>query len=149
MSYAELNIPNAPTTGHTDFDNWLAQTVKYLRDYLGSYNDRGDPAAADFDEGDLTMDASWNDLDLSGIVPEETKAVVISAYMLDGTLNATLKFRKNGNSNEQALHVVRTTVAGVGANATFTVACDSSRVIEYYASEALTTVAIRVTGWFK
>jgi len=30
--------------------------------------DRGDPAAVDFDETDLTMDNTWRDLDLSSLV---------------------------------------------------------------------------------
>jgi hypothetical protein len=153
MTWAELKIPEAPGTGNVDFDTWMSQTVKYLRDYLGSFHDRGDPSAFDFTEAGAplsgNMDAGWHDMDLSAIVPDGAKAVVLRVDLNDDGAASSLRFRKNGNSNNPNQGRMTTSVTGVPITADIIVACDSDRVIEFYASEPLVSVDIVVKGWFK
>jgi hypothetical protein len=150
MGWAELNIPEAPTTGNIDFDTWMSHTVRHLRDYLGAFHDRGDPAAVDFDLTDLTTDGDWYDLDLSSIVDEDAKAVSLYVYMLDDAHTSYIRFRKNGNSNDFNHAQVRSQVGGIYTNADLIVALDDDQVIEY--KTTITTfdaIAITVKGWWK
>lgn len=116
---------------------------------LGSFVNRGDPATWDFDQDDLTMDASWRDLDLSSIVATGAKAVLLSVWLVDNSVSQQLYFRKNGNSNAWAIAPMRTQVANVTIQATHVVPCDTSQVIEYYASAGISTIYITVMGWWK
>ena len=61
----------------------------------GQYVDRGDPSSWDFQEGDLTTDNTWRDLDLSSIVPSGAVAVHLYVLIKDDTANKNIKFRKN------------------------------------------------------
>jgi len=59
------------------------------------FEDRGDPAVYDYDKNDLTKDGAWHDLDLSGIVPENAKAVFIIGHVQGNGIDWTIMFRKN------------------------------------------------------
>lgn len=111
-----------------------------------AFVDRGDPAAVDWDEGDLTADGAWHDLDLSGVVPPGA-ALVLLRVRLEATVQS-LHFRKNGNSNE-----VNVTGEETGGGASIMhqdllVAPDSNAVIEYMLSGAVTSVDIVIGGWW-
>jgi hypothetical protein len=146
----ELNIEYAPKTGNDELDPWNDRLVEFLRKYLSQPFDRGDPSAYDFTLGDLTTNGTWQDLDLSSIVPEDAIAVVLRVSIQDDATNNVLRFRKNGNSNTHSMQVVNTQVADLVNNAQFIVFCDTDRVIEYYATNTTwTAINIVVTGWFK
>lgn len=113
-----------------------------------SFVDRGDPSATDFDEGDLTQDGGWYDLDLSSIVPSGAIAVLLLVWIKDDAVNTVLQFRKNGNSDIYNTSILRTQVVNVFNDADTIVACDSNRVIEYKASAAITSLGIIVRGWW-
>lgn len=116
----------------------------------GVYEDRGDPAAYDFDEGDLTTDGTWRDLDLSGIVPAGAKTVQLFVIVIDDTVGRNFQFRKNGNSNEYNHTVARSYVANVASYCDMTVSCDTDRKIEYKASNvAWSGIGIVVRGWWR
>lgn len=58
MDWTELTIPNPPPTENVEFDRWLNNLTKHLRNYLGGLilnddiaNDAGDTAAWDFELG--------------------------------------------------------------------------------------------------
>lgn len=114
------------------------------------YIDRGDPASVDFDEGDLTTDNTWNDLDLSSIINNSrAKAVVLRLVVEDDAVASIFSVRKNGNSNSVAIPSLRTQVANVATDGMLIVACDTSQVIEYRASNlAWVSIGIVVIGWF-
>ena len=115
----------------------------------GGYVNRGDPAAADFDVGDLTTNGTAQDLDLSSIVPAGAKAVYIRLVLMDDAAGSYIQFRKNGNSNWQSAPSIRTQVSGVTMDGQLIVPCDSSRVVEYRATNTtFTTINIIVSGWF-
>lgn len=118
---------------------------------VDGFTDRGDPAAHDFQVGDLTTDGTWKDLDLSSIVNDsEVEAVVIYVQIADGAASSRMQFRKNGNTNTIARSAVGTQVANITNDTTFVVPCDSSQVIEYMGSNlTFTTINITVVGWFQ
>lgn len=116
----------------------------------GFFHDRGDPTEFDFDQGDLTTDATWRDLDLSGIVPAGAKTVGLYVVILDDAVSSTLQFRKNGNTGLYNIGIVGTQVANVPIWVHLVVACDANRVIEYNgANLAFTLIGVLVTGWWK
>lgn len=112
------------------------------------YVSRGDPSADDFTQATLTMDNAFHDLDLSSIVPAGAVMVKVRIYLSDDHANATFSLRKNGNSNNKANSVLTNQVVGVAISDVFEVECDANRVIEYRASEALSTLQIVVLGWW-
>ncbi|GAH04535.1 unnamed protein product, partial [marine sediment metagenome] len=82
-------------------------------DDIGGFNDRGDPATDDANEGNLTTDGEWHDLDLSSIAPAGTTAVLLRVSVQDDAASSYVVFRKNGNSNSYANALIRTQVANV------------------------------------
>ncbi len=115
----------------------------------GLFHDRGDPSSVDFATGDLTQDAAWNDLDLSSIVPAGAKSVLLSVVVTDGTVDARVQFRKDGNSQALSTSVANTQVVNIPNFVNIIVACSTARVIEYKAA-AVAFVALDVTvkGWW-
>jgi len=155
MDWTELTIPNPPPTENVEFDRWLNNLTKHLRNYLGGLilnddiaNDAGDTAAWDFELGDLTTDGTWYDLDLSGTVPAGAKAVFLHVTIVDNAVGSWINFRENGNSNNYNRSLIRTQIADVGMESDILVFCDSSRVIEYSAANVtFTSISIAIKGW--
>jgi len=112
------------------------------------YVDRGDPAAWDKGHGTMTMDGSWNDWDLSGIVPANAIAVALRLYITDATPGTTLGVRENGNSNVHNSLQVVAQVANGPVNMDGIVTVDANRVVEYYASAAFDYIGMLVKGWW-
>ena len=102
-------------------------------------------ATEDWDEGDLTQDGNYYDLDLSSIVPAGAIAVLISGYYRTGTSSwRSINFRNNGAANS---------FAGSGITLDeyvyfhFIIPCDSNRVIEYNVNASMAAISIGVKGW--
>jgi hypothetical protein len=115
------------------------------------FTDRGDPADADYEVGDLTTDNTWRDLDLGTdvSVPVGTKAVLLYIALIDNVVGVRIRFRKNGNSNEKAVGAIRLQVANIEVNGDVVVPCDSDRIIEYQASNVgFNLIQITVKGWW-
>lgn len=114
-----------------------------------NYVDRGDPAAADFAQGDLTTDGTWQDLDLSGIVPEGAVCVVLQVLIYDDHPGSYIRFRKKGNTNTQNAYGIRIQLALMYTESNGLVSCDANRVIQYMASDITwDQIRIVVKGWF-
>jgi hypothetical protein len=112
--------------------------------------DRGDPAAADFDEGDLTINGSWHDLDLSAIIDAGATLVLLRVAIITGAADK-LQFRENGNSN--AVNVATVGAHPAGYTGTFyadvLVAPDASGIIEYRVALGWSgPIDITVGGWW-
>lgn len=113
------------------------------------YIDRGDPS--DFDKvlADFTTDGTWRDLDLSAIVPAGATAILLSVIIQDDAVNSQFNLRKNGNTNAKNASPTRTQVANVYHDQTIIVACDTNRVVEYFAENTTWNfIYITVKGWF-
>jgi len=113
------------------------------------YTNRGDPAVCDFDLTDFPAEDTWYDLNLSDIVPPNTKGVIITVKTVNSGAGGTMYFRKNGNSNVIEGDGVETQVALVKARANLIIGCDNNRIIEGFMSNlTFTSIEITVTGWF-
>lgn len=134
-------------TTHADGDGSDHANVASNTSNLG-YHDRGDPANHDFTNA-WTEDNTWQDVDLSGIVPAGAKAVHFVCHAADNTVGALVSFKKKGNSaNDKALAYLRIQVAGVFNTCDLTVACDTNRFIQFRASEAIDTCIVTIKGWW-
>ena len=115
----------------------------------GTYVDRGDPAAWDWIDANLTTDGNWNDLDLSSIVPVGAKTVLLRVRIIDDATDKAIQMRENGNSNGYNVAALVTLVANLSIEGNFIVGCDADRVIEYNASNtSWTNIDICVRGWW-
>ena len=110
--------------------------------------DRGDPSAWDFEEGVLTTDDTWRDLDLSSIVPAGATQVLIGGYIADDVLGTYFQLRENGNSDGYNAFTLTTQVANVGIEINALVSLDSNRVIEYLGKTVAFVIKIVVRGWY-
>jgi hypothetical protein len=159
----ELALPSIPQGLDPELDLYMRQLDTVLTDLASrdsyssglvslarrGYVDRGDPGSYDWDEGDLTTDDTWNDLDLSSIVPENAILVALSGNLADDAVNSYLQFRKNGNTNTVVKASQRTQVANVVIDFDLIVACDSDRVIEYLgANLTFSSINLVVKGWW-
>jgi len=114
-----------------------------------SYVDRGDPSAQDKTQADLTLDTTWRDLDLSAIVPEGAVLIHLRLQITDDAATSVIAFRKNGNAQVWNSSYLMTRIANVTNYGDLFVACDASRVIEYYGGPSdFIGIWLTVRGWF-
>lgn len=106
--------------------------------------DRGDPDASDFAIGDLTIDGTWRDLDLSSVVPVGAKAVLLRVWVNSGAVASSFGLRKKGNSNTSNAGFINTQEAAVWNFTDTVVSVDSNRKIQYNA-EDVSWVGIYIT----
>ena len=129
--------------------NKLTVFGEAITDY-GFFHDRGDPAAVDFGIGDLTVDGAYHTLDLSSIIPSDSKAVLLRVKVIDDAVGGVgVGFRKNGNSNSANVAICIPQVANIPIEYTPIVICDSSQIIEYVVGTGLTVIDITILGWWK
>ena len=110
-------------------------------------NDRGDPAAIDITEATMTLNNTWQNLDLSAIVPADAAWILLRVQITDTNPGRTLHFSKDGNVNAITIPGIIVQVNGVSNEAEILVPCSAARIIEYRGSAALATVNIVVLGW--
>lgn len=116
--------------------------------------DRGDPAAVDWDEGDLTINGAWHDLDLSAIVPDGAVLVLLRVVVVTAD-NGAISFRENGNANAINVATLSSHVPVMSPpheqySADLLVAPSPNRIIEYKATAGWTVDSIDITvgGWW-
>ena len=123
-------------------------TLQNLLKLAPHWVDRGDPTGFDWGVGDFTTDGAWRDLDCSSIVPAGATHIRFRLRINDAAGN-NFQLRKNGNSNSYAVLQALCEVSGVANEIQGVVACDASRVVEYYAtSTAWTGINVLVLGWY-
>jgi len=114
-----------------------------------AWADRGDPAASDWDEGDLTADSAWHDLDLTGAgVPAGADLVLLRVLLVTGVgATAEAYFRTNGHSNAVNVSAVLEVSDDQGRDVWVTP--DASGVIEYkLVLTGSPSVDVTVGGWW-
>jgi hypothetical protein len=120
-----------------------------IEPYRG-FTDRGDKITFDLTVGDMTTDDNWHDWDLSSIVDNGAKAILVRLEVIDGTVNMNFYLRKNGLTGIRNASHVRTQVAGQAVGFDAIVPCDSSQTIEYAADNTtLSAIYLTVGGWWK
>lgn len=113
------------------------------------YVDRGDPSSYDFVKTDFTKDGAWHDLDLSAIVPSTARAILLVGHVEGNAVDWTIKFRKNGQTNEINHGGMETLRANVERCRMIIVAIGSDQIIEYNAdNQAWTTFDLAIRGWW-
>lgn len=116
-----------------------------------TFVDRGDLSGWDFDAGDFTYDASWNEWDLSAIVPAAAAGKLVRFFGLvrhSTYVGAELQFRQAGNSNARNVDKITSQVTATDQGHTFEVLCDADRKIEYYGDAGWTPTYYYVRGWW-
>lgn len=120
-----------------------------MKGEIDMYVDRGDPAANDYDVGDLTTDATWRDIDLSGIVPSGAKAILMKTTLKSGGATDKIRYRLKGNVNEINACGCESLRANVGRTRLGIVSIDANRVMQYNADNiAWTALSFVVRGWW-
>lgn len=115
-----------------------------------NYVDRGDTGSYDFEIGDLTMDGTYRDLDISGIIPAGTVAVELAVGVTPTTLPAQLLIRQKGYTGNRNFWIVKCLVATLTHENRFFVTPNSNRLLEYHGTSlggGWTNVNIVVCGW--
>ena len=147
VDFGKRTLPNAHASSHQHEGSDEIEATGL--DGRVNYVDRGDPSADDFTLTDFTTDGTWNDLDLSAIVPVNTVAVHLTCLIWDNAVNSILSFRENGNSNIVNISSLRTQVSGLPVPADLIVKLDADRIIEYLGSNlAFVGIITTVKGWF-
>lgn len=132
---------------------WLIDIILELVAALGylttAFVNRGDPHSQDWDHATLTFDGAWHDLDLSSIVPINTRAVVLRVAWQATLLPFYINFRRKGNVDWPNVAECRNLVSGIVHHVDKTVAVDSNREIQYKAYiTAPSMLLITVAGWW-
>ena len=110
---------------------------------------RGDPSVVDFDKDDLTSDGGYHDLDLSAIIPKNTKLILLRVKCESSLGTLDLMVRKKGNTNEINSDYNIIAITDVPSYQTLLVVPNNDRVIEYKTTFGTYTVLnITVGGWF-
>lgn len=128
---------------------WLIDLIVEAIGVPPTFIDRGDPAVVDFDKDDLTQNNAWHDLDLSGIIPSNATAVLLTIEIDSVFTQKKLWIRKNGNANTINKSQILTAVANGNRGADFTVPVGTDGIIEYLTSvPPWTRLDITVKGWW-
>jgi len=126
--------------------------MSYFSDFIirggDTYTDRGDVSSVDFDQGDLTLNENWHDLDLSSIIPAGTKSVNLLIQINWGSTGRALVLRKNGNTNAKNVMRCWQQVASSAITYHGIVSVDENRKIEYWGHASPISIEITILSWF-
>lgn len=117
------------------------------------YQVREDPTDFDYNSGAAK---AWTELDLSSVVPANTKAVKIRVTLSDNTVGSYIRVQQNGEGRQSYdTFDMMTLTAGRSLTQTMTVEVDADRKIEYSVfdaeggGDAVTVFTITVLGWYE
>ena len=113
------------------------------------FYDRGDPSEIDFLTPTFIADGVWHDLDLSGIVPHGSFAVLVRVRNGGASTATTFRFRKKGNVNALNILDINQTAANFNTYRDGIVFCDSNSVIQYITPAGSGARELTVRGWWK
>lgn len=109
------------------------------------------PTSADWEKANLTTDGTWQELDISAIVPEDTKLIAVWTEVKDDTVNKVLRLA--GEAGNAYCFIVATQVANQsnyeqGIVPTY-LNSSGKQCIKYVTSNAVfTLVNITIFGWW-
>ncbi len=127
---------------------WLIDMVIAAIGVPPCYIDRGSTAAYDFDQTVLIQDGGWHDLDLSGIIPENAKAVILHFRGLDAAVGRTLNVRPKNTTTVIGTCTVRNQVANISIGLHATIGVGADRKIQYRsAAPGFAEINFLVRGW--
>lgn len=113
------------------------------------YIDRGDSASIDFLKDDLTLDGSYQTLDLSNIVPAGASAIAFRITLRNASLPAVFRLVHPDHSIRINRGEYRVAVANVSIHYDAMVGCDANRNVTYWGSNvAWVYLSAIIKGWW-
>jgi len=148
--FIEVFITNDALEGEKWLDLVFGINFKYKKKILDMILvDRGDPVISDFILADFTADGLWHELDLTGIIPNNTYGIIIAIEFSNTNANKEFRIRKEGNVNDANALRGFSQAANTRNYVEGTVFCDTNNRIEYYIQAGgWLTFYLRVIGWF-
>ena len=113
-----------------------------------NFVDRGNFANPDYLYTDLTIDAAWHDLDLSGIIPAGAKAVLVRIEMTKSSGTGYALFKTKGNANDGNASVPYQSVSGATVQWDCWFIPDGDGVVSYLIGTATYSIlSLFIRGW--
>lgn len=110
---------------------------------------RGDPAPLDFSWLNNAFFPLSVDLDLSGIIPANTSAVVLRLFVIKNAVSHFARFRTKGNASWTNGAIIRIQVANVENDLDIVVVPDANGIVEMGVSAGIwAEISICVAGWW-
>lgn len=114
-----------------------------------NFIDRGDPSVYDFLLPDFITDGTEHDLDLSGIVPVNTKAVLVFFSVAAAEVGRYIYFRPKEHTNWQSSSQPTTIVSNLPSSLDLICPIGVSRKLTYLASNTtFLGIYFIVKGWW-
>lgn len=121
----------------------------FLRPSGLQFVDRGDYNLFDFNLEDFTTDGNWHDLDLSSIIPINTKLIRLSLYLKSDSDSSAMRIRKKGYTSEYNWFKSYPRAANTGGIQEGDIICNSNRLVEYKIDVATwISIEFYIRGWF-
>jgi len=126
-------------------ESWV-QAQGYL---TTGFVNRGDAAGYDFTLATLTADGVLHDLDLSGIIPAGTKAVLLQYSIRADDTDVNVNLKTKGFVNFYNATLLSTQTANVVMSGTVVIMPDENRKCSYWIEAGtFDLVALTVGGWW-
>lgn len=126
----------------------LAAMKAWYADY-GGFHDRGPHDSFDYSLGDLTVDNAFHELDLSSIVPDGAKGIVLHLKASSTDITKLARMRRAGDPETLTRCVIRPQVANIEITVHVIIPVDSTRKIDYMLrADGWVTFIITVKGWW-
>jgi len=110
--------------------------------------DRGDYNGSDFNETVITQDSSWHALDLSSIVPEGARGVLVHLKTNSTFVGIYTRFRATGQINSTFRCANRQQVSNIVTSNYLLLGVDANRSVDYYISlPGYSAWNLTVRGW--
>ncbi len=111
---------------------------------------RGDPATFDFVNGDMTLDNTYYDWDLTSIIPIGTQAVLLAANLANTGAYSHFFMREKGHVNDVASTMLVSGAATLVNREVAIIVPNSNRIVEYRGKTGgWTIIQLTVIGWWK
>lgn len=113
--------------------------------------ERGDIDSNDFEVGDLTKDGVWRDLDLSSIIPVNTKLVILKVMGVTSNNSGSVLFKTKGYSNIINRAGLEIVTVNKQYRCEIALRPSAAGLLQYYvlSSATYTSIDIAVLSWFK
>ena len=118
----------------------------------GFFHDRGLVTAADFSLAGtpLVTDATWRNIDISSIVPVDTKAVLCRVTVEDNATMSIFYLKNNTGATDLNVSQITTQVANIALQMDCIVPVGSDRILKYWGTNTtFTDITILIKGWWK
>ncbi len=141
---------------HDELEAWVGQQMIDLlesilaKNYLQhSYVHNPCTNGWDFTKVDLTTDANWHDLDLSGIIPVEAKAVLVFIRIRDTLTGLYALLSTPGETEIGCFTYLYNQVSGIRMGACYVITPDANRKIIYkFSDQVWDEIHVKIMGWW-